>query len=1425
MSMDKAKSPAAKNQPVAKKPTPAAPAASAPTGPVPPLFRKIDWLTFGLTLVLVFIGYLLTISPDLTLEDSGELATGSFYAGVPHPPGYPVWTIYTWLFTRLLPFSNIAFRVSVGCAFSGALASALLALAVSRGSSMIIEGIASLKTLERKWENALCVVSGFVAGTMIGFNGYMWSQSVIVEVYPFSVVSLMGVMLCLMRWIYAPHQRRYLYWAMFLFGICFTNHQTLIVAAMGIEVLIIAGSPKLGRDFLISNSICYIIGLILKSKGYITTWDSAPKEFNMVFVIFNMVGLASIAGALWLIIQTQKVLTEWKPVVISGIVALAGAAFYFYMPLAGMSDPPMQWGYPRTVEGFQHALTRGQYEKTNPTNFLTDPFRLVSQIGMLFGGVTDEFNWVNALIALVPFIFFIKMQRRERAWLIGIVATYLCLGVLLLILLNPPPDRQARELIRVFFTASHVMVAMCFGYGLTLISAFLFTNAQACRKWLPLGFFLAVAAALGTLFTLVFEQHGSGIPAEGLGTAYFGCVAAIAGLMLLLKYESDKFATLACGIGMIALGLANALFGLKDVIKLKTNVPHCISIFFNGLGDTFTHGDSTTKIYGGLFVLLVVIAFCAVVLFNSAKKQAAILFLILLTPIYSVSTHWFDNEQLHHYFGYWFGHDMFTPPFVGTDGKLSYDAKLREQMMKDPEKAKLIYPEMDRDTVLFGGTDPGRFCPTYMIFCESFTPANCKPRDPAFDRRDVYIITQNALADGTYLQYIRAHYNRSTEVDVPFFSELTRSAKERKLNYETNTIARVAGTLLDRPFEALGDNIEKQRRVGESFFKDKDFTDIKSLATKLQGGDAVSKFIRENLSKQTQDLLTKPEGSGLAKSLAKDLNNLIEREVAPRRELTRRTQARQSPDSTASTKLQENINKLSFYNTNRFSGVQLSEKLQRFIVQDPQSHTRVRLNRLLLEHLYPKEIAKSPGGVYPDLEIFTPTPEESQQCFNEYLVDAQKRLSHDMQFPSEPRQIQPGEDVRYVTVNGEQRVTVSGQIAVMAINGLLTKVIFDKNPKHEFYVEESFPLAWMYPYLTPYGVIMKINREKLPELTDDIIKKDHEFWSRYAERLIGTNVVTYDTPVADIAKFCEKVYLEHDFTGYKGERKFVRDDQGQKAFSKLRSSIGGIYNWRIEQANKQLIKLQEKPPAERAQAEIMRLTILRDKMFKEADFTFRQAFAFCPYSPEAVFRYAQLLISVGRIEDAYTVASTCLKLDPYNGSVIGLVENLKQARRPQQNPLSQMEQEYRQQPDNFQAAFNLASAYIQMGQTNRVIEVFDKVLANPKVNLEATLFIARAYADMQVYPKLEKALERLVQISPDSAEAWYDLAALRAGLTAQNPGKTSDAIKALQKALELSSRRLAKNPKESNLLARLSADAAFNPLRQDSNFLKIANAK
>src|SRR5471030_1169667 len=214
----------------------------------------------------------------------------------------------------------------------------------------------------------------------------------------------------------------------------------------------------------------------------------------------------------------------------------------------------------------------------------------------------------------------------------------------------------------------------------------------------------------------------------------------------------------------------------------------------------------------------------------------------------------------------------------------------------------------------------------------------------------------------------------------------------------------------------------------------------------------------------------------------------------------------------------------------------------------------------------------------------------------------------------------------------------------MMINGLLCKVIFDQNPTNDFYVEESFPLDWMYPYETPSGIIMKINRNPLPELTDDVLKKDHEFWSKYSERLCG-NWITYDTSVQQIADFAEKVYIGNNYEGYKGDRRFIRDDDGQKAFSKLRSSIAGVYAWRLT---------QQCPPEYRQKTAASQQALIR-----ETDFAFKQSFAFCPYSPEAVFRYVQFLMNFSRVDDALIVARTCLKLDPYNDQVKGLINTLE----------------------------------------------------------------------------------------------------------------------------------------------------------------------
>jgi tetratricopeptide (TPR) repeat protein len=270
-------------------------------------------------------------------------------------------------------------------------------------------------------------------------------------------------------------------------------------------------------------------------------------------------------------------------------------------------------------------------------------------------------------------------------------------------------------------------------------------------------------------------------------------------------------------------------------------------------------------------------------------------------------------------------------------------------------------------------------------------------------------------------------------------------------------------------------------------------------------------------------------------------------------------------------------------------------------------------------------------------KIYTPTSKDSEGAFKEYLDDAQRRLKHDTDFPSEPKQLRPGEDVTM----RNNRVNVSGQVAVMAINALLAKIVFDRNPDREFFVEESFPLDWMYPHLSPHGLVMKINRKPLGSISPDVVEKDRKYWLEQQRGMIG-GWLKPETPVKDVCAFAEKVFVKHDLDGFTGDPKFVQSDYARKMYSKLRSAIAGLYTWRAGNAKDTLEKYL---------------------MQQEADFAFRQAFAMCPSSPEALFRYINLLVQQGRVDDGLLLAQTAANIDPSNGQVENLIRELNRMKR------------------------------------------------------------------------------------------------------------------------------------------------------------------
>ena len=1244
--------------------TPTAVASGKPAGPALPtagapnvgrLYRPVDWLVFALVTLFVLFGYLYTIAPDLTLEDSGELAVGSMYAAVPHPPGYPVWTVYSWLFTKILPFSNIAWRVAVSSAVAAALAAGLTGLLISRGSSMILEGLDFGRELDVGAQRLICITCGFVGGALLGYNGYIWSQGVIVEVYTLAVLNLMGVLAALMRYLWAPQQRRWLLLAWFLFGLCFCNHQTLIVGAMGIEVVVLMADKKVGRDLFLGNTVVWLVALVLHFADKIGTFRDNPA----IFFIFNLVGVGSAITTVVYSVITGSVFTRFHWGLISGLCFVVGALFYFYMPITSATNPPMNWGYPRTWEGFVHAFTRGQYEKTTPS---TNPLIFIQQIWMYLEGCQEEFNWSMLLVALVPFFFLKSMRSRERGWIIGITAIYICLAFLLLYLLNPQVDKQSRELVKVFFTTSHVCIALCVGYGLAILCALLVTR---------------------------FEQYRLPI-VVGAGVALF--------------------------------------FNIYDVMETWRTSLFLINRMAAGLS------------------LLMVVTFLGLVFLGVFRRQTQVASLSLFVPLFlgipldSILSHWSDNEQRGHLFGYWFGHDMFEPGrAAGAPAPIGKDGKP-------------LYAPMSRHAVLYGGTDPGRFCPTYMVFAESFTEPQHR-RDPGFDRRDVYVITQNALADNTYLDYIRAHYNRSEQHDPMFFYSWLNDARSAARG-KTNAMATLMGPL-DRWIWNHGLAVEQERRAGESFFKADSFKDFGAFKTRVSAAaDPLSAHLRERLG---------PALNADPGAVAQALNTLL-------------------------------LGASLYDDPKRFDGVKLSEHVELFARQNPPTANRIRLNRMLLEEAYPGLIATSPGGLFPDREILIATPEDARKSFEDYTMDAQRRYSLN--------QLRPGEVLNQMP---DGRVSVSGQTAVMQINGLITKVMFDKNPHHDFYVEESFPLDWMYPHLTPYGIIMKIERNPVAELTDEQINRDHEYWSQYSARFIG-NWITYDTPVSEVCAFATNVYQMRNqevIAKYGADPKFVRDDNAQKAFSKLRNAIGkSVYYWRgaVSPAPNYL------------------------KMIKEADFALKQAFAFCPYSPETVFNYASLLASTGHYSDALQVVEACSSFDPNNQGIADLLRQLRTlvaspaaTRQPGMpvgtagtvaSPTDNSPQAMAEIARNLTNAFTTASVWLQSGRSNEALQLLDAVLDTPKVDVRAILSVATAYQQLGRYDKMEPALQKYVDLSPQLAEGWYDLAAIQA-----LQGKTGPAQTSLGKAIGLSDARRKTNAGAKDLRAEWEKDGRFDPIR------------
>jgi hypothetical protein len=163
---------------------------------------RLDWLHAGVVAGALLALYAFSAPQTVGLEDDALFILSSYYLGIEHPPGYPLFTLIGHVFSQL-PFGSVAYRVHLASALFGALSGAAAWLCAR--------------------ELAGARLPAYVAAFALGLSPVFWSQSIIAEVYTLNTFFLLVLAYMALK------SRPPLPWLALIFGLSLSNHWPLML--------------------------------------------------------------------------------------------------------------------------------------------------------------------------------------------------------------------------------------------------------------------------------------------------------------------------------------------------------------------------------------------------------------------------------------------------------------------------------------------------------------------------------------------------------------------------------------------------------------------------------------------------------------------------------------------------------------------------------------------------------------------------------------------------------------------------------------------------------------------------------------------------------------------------------------------------------------------------------------------------------------------------------------------------------------------------------------------------------------------------------------------------------------------------------------------------------------------------------------------
>ena len=477
------------------------------------VFDRYERLVALISFLIALVTYWSTVMPNIGLNDDGEMATAALHFGVMHPSGYPLWTILAGLFSHIIPFGNGSFKINL---FSG------LCTAISAGIfSLISLSATRWLGIARKPATVLTAASTL---TFIWVNP-IWSHAVVGKgLYALHVCLVMTLLLVSYLWVRIPGWKNAFVWSVFVFCLGFSNHHMMLAMAFLPLFIILLLHADLFWEYCVYSLI--IAALIYLGFAYISTDQYHALAMKAAIRLLYVMG----AGFVLLVLVRRK-LTQWRQGLLLFAAVFLGLLPYAYMPFASSTNPPMNWGYCSTSEGFFYALNRSQYWGTLADQLqgtigklmgvpppekqkgpkAPDEETAIQQFAgfckVYWGVVIHNLSFLPLLAQLGALLLFWRLPREQRVLFYILIIGYYLAAFLEAIQAPNGYDNAGWDMQYQYVGAGYAFFVMLAGFGLALIYAAVQDRGPvAC--WVVKG--LAAATVVYTFVVSLPEstQHG-----------------------------------------------------------------------------------------------------------------------------------------------------------------------------------------------------------------------------------------------------------------------------------------------------------------------------------------------------------------------------------------------------------------------------------------------------------------------------------------------------------------------------------------------------------------------------------------------------------------------------------------------------------------------------------------------------------------------------------------------------------------------------------------------------------------------------------------------------------------------------------------------------------------------------------------------------